>query len=235
MADASSKTKIDDRCRLVLIANTTSIAETDKAERENGFRECVKAGDIASIVFDDGGLDESVFQDVVEPLVKVAQQNGVASIIVGQSRVAGRVGADGLQLGQDPGALAEAIPKFHPAMMVGAGNVKTRHNALVLGEMQPDYVMFGKPGGDMKPEPNPKNLDLGAWWSSMIEIPCIVLGGNSVESAVAVAETRAEFVALGEAIFATHNGRIDFGAAASAITHVNRLLSEHAPRFELEE
>ena len=121
----------------------------------------LSAGDVASLIFSPGTLDEQEFQRRVAPLVTAAQSQGVAAIIESQSRVAGRVAADGLQLGQDPVDLADAIAKFTPAMMVGAGNVKTRHNALVLGELRPDYVMFGKPGGDTRPEPHPKNIQLG--------------------------------------------------------------------------
>lgn len=233
MNEASPKDVVDDRCRLVLVASALAFSQTKNAA--DGLAGCLDAGDVASIIFDDAGCEESVFQDAVEPLVDVAQSKGVAAIIANQSRVAGRVGADGLHLGQDPGELREAISRLPPAMMVGAGNVKTRHNALVLGEMQPDYVMFGKAGGDTRPDPNPKNLDLGAWWSSMIEIPCIVLGGNSPESVKAVAETGAEFVALGEAVFAPQDGAVDFDSAASKISLVNRLLDNHAPRFELED
>jgi len=121
--------------------------------------------------------------------------------------------------------------------MVGAGNVKTRHNALVIGELQPDYVMFGKPGGDIRPEPHPKNLVLGQWWSSLVEIPCIVLGGTDLESAITVAETGAEFVALSSAIFApqensTLDSIVNFEHVAAQIRKVNAMLDERAPQFE---
>ncbi|MGI9391605.1 MAG: thiamine phosphate synthase, partial [Boseongicola sp.] len=218
MSETETTQQLRDRCRLVLVANST-LFSPDGENAVAGFGACMKAGDIASVIFDHGGLEENAFQAAIQPLVGIAQANGVASVVCDKSRVARHVGADGLQLGQDPDALEDAIARFQPAMMVGAGNVKTRHNALVLGEMQPDYLMFGKPGGDTRPEPNPKNIDLGAWWSSMIEIPCIVLGGTSADSALTVAQTGAEFVALGEAVFALHNGDIDFDAAAEAIAH----------------
>ena len=67
---------------------------------------------------------------------------------------------------------------------------------------QPDYIFFGKIGGDIKPEAHPKNLALAEWWASMVEVPCIVMGGTDPQSALAVAETGAEFVALCQAVFA---------------------------------
>ena len=155
-------------------------------------------------------MDETVWQDLVEPLVKTAQNKGVAAIITDYTRILGRVGADGFQLGQDIDALREAIQKYTPKIMVGAANVKSRHNALMIGELQPDYVMFGKPGGDTRPEPHPKNLDLGNWWASMVEIPAIVLGGNHIRSVVDVANTGAEFVALGAAIFSSQENSHEY-------------------------
>ncbi len=196
------------------------------------FSDLLAAGDVASLVFSPADLDESLFQKMVEPLIKLAQEMGIASIIADYSRIAGRVKADGLQLGQDLAALKDAIDKLSPGMMVGAANVKTRHNALNIGELQPDYLMFGKPDGDIRPEPHPKNLALGQWWSEMVEIPCIVMGGSDIESIVDVAKSGAEFVALRAAIFAPTPDSNEHSTAPDRVRHANQLLNDHAPRFE---
>lgn len=196
------------------------------------FSDLLAAGDVASIVFSPEHMDESAFQKLVEPLVKVAQELGIAAVIADYSRIAGRVKADGLQLGQDLTALKDAIDKLSPGMMVGAANVKTRHNALGIGELQPDYLMFGKPDGDIRPEPHPKNLALGQWWSEIVEIPCIVMGGSDLESIVDVAKSGAEFVALRQAIFASDPNANEISSAPDRVRNANQLLNEHAPRFE---
>ena len=46
----------------------------------------------------------------------------------------------------DP-ALAEAVEKHTPKLIVGGGNAMDRHHALEIGEIQPDYIFFGKIGG----------------------------------------------------------------------------------------
>ena len=164
---------------------------------------------------------------------------GVAAIIAGDPRVANRMGADGIQFGQDLDIIADAVDRFAPKIMIGAGNVRTRHNALVIGELQPDYVMFGKPGGDTHDDPHHKNLDLGEWWSAMIEIPCIVLGGKKLESVVTIAEKGVEFVALDAAIFAPDGDVMAGSAGVDAVTErvrrANKLLDQHAPIFEDDE
>ncbi|MEP0941287.1 MAG: thiamine phosphate synthase [Rhizobiaceae bacterium] len=220
-----------DRCRLILCMGPADMEACTPAE----LAEMLAAADVASVIFSPNQLEESAFQELVEPLVKTTQECGVAAVVAEQSRIAGRTGADGLQLGQDPVALEAAIDKFSPGLMIGAANVKTRHNALTIGDLQPDYLMFGKPGGDIRPEPHPKNLDLGQWWSQMVEIPCIVMGGTDLDSVIAVAATGAEFVALGHAIFAPDSDAKTPVPVASRVKQVNELLEKHAPRFEIVE
>lgn len=220
------------RCRLVLCMGPADIANYNA----DALAEILAAGDVASLIVYSDGSDESAFQRSIESLVPVAQSAGVATIVVEDTQTAGRLGVDGLQLGQDPVALRDAIDRFSPQMMVGAGNVKTRHNALVLGELQPDYLMFGKPGGDTRPEPHPKNLALGQWWSTIVEIPCIVLGGNTIDSVIVTAQSGSDFVALGSAIFAPNEDAKNdqnLRTAAQRVQAANQLLDEHAPPFEI--
>lgn len=207
------------RCRLVLIAPPDATAE----RFSETLRAALDAGDVASLILPQYGMDEDGFQAFAEKIVPLAQDKGVAVVIAGDSRVAGRVRADGIHLEVGKGELAETIERLQGRMMVGAGGAKTRDDALELGEARPDYMFFGRFGYDKTPEPHPRNLTLGRWWAEMIEIPCIVLGGSDVASVEAVAATGAEFVALSSAVFGEDAG--------SAVTAANAILDRTAPRF----
>ncbi|NGO62256.1 thiamine phosphate synthase [Rhizobium daejeonense] len=215
-------TTTEDRCRLVLIV--PEIADAEESARIVG--DALKGGDVASVILPQYGLDDTAFQRHAELLVPVIQDAGAAALIADNSRVAGRAKADGLHISGNVAALAEAVEKHVPKMIVGGGNAMDRHHALEIGEVQPDYVFFGRLDGDIKPEAHSKNLALGEWWASMIDIPCIVMGGTDPSSAVVVAATGVEFVALREAVFA------DPAQAATIIAQVNAELDEKAPRFE---
>lgn len=206
------------RCRIVLIAPPLVPAEHICAAFEGG--------DIASLILPDNGMDDASFQAFAERIVPIAQGAGIAVIIAGDSRIAGRVQADGIHVEAKPRELAETIERLAGKMMVGAGGAKTRDEALALGEERPDYMFFGRFGYDNKPEPHHRNLALGEWWAEIISIPCIVMGGSELASVEAVAATGAEFVALSSAVFA--DGR----DPAAAIAAANALLDETAPRFE---
>ncbi len=214
--------KLESRCRLVLILPEGE----DLAARVAMLEGALKGGDVASVILPQYGLDDGQFQKHAEALVAVVQKAGAAALVAGDTRVAGRAKADGIHVTGGIEALGETVEKFTPKLIVGGGNATDRHKALEIGEVQPDYIFFGKIGGDIKPEAHPKNLALAEWWASMVEIPCIVLGGMDPQSALAVAETGAEFVALDKAVFA------DPAQAPHVVAAVNALLDEKAPRFE---
>ncbi|SOC36955.1 thiamine-phosphate diphosphorylase [Rhizobium subbaraonis] len=215
-------TGTDNRCRLVLIVPEGEDIDVRKAMVEDALR----GGDVASVILPQYGLEDGQFQKHAEAIVPVIQQAGAAALIAGDTRVAGRARADGIHIAGGLEALGEAIEKFSPKLIVGAGGAKERHAALEIGDLAPDYIFFGKFDGDIKPEAHPKNLALAEWWASMIEVPCIVMGGADPQSALAVAETGAEFVALCRAVFD------EPANAAQVVASVNALLDEKAPRFE---
>lgn len=211
----------EERCRLVLIV-PEGAGDADLAKQ---LEQALGAGDVASVILPQYGMDDSLFQKRAEILVPMIQEAGAAALIAGDSRVAGRVKADGLHFAGSAEELAETIEKFSPKMIVGAGGAADRHAALEIGEARPDYIFFGKLDGDIKPEAHPKNMALAEWWASMIEIPCIVMAGTDPASALPVAETGAEFVAFRGGVFDHTEG------PAGAVRLINALLDEKAPRF----
>ncbi len=209
------------RCRIVLIAPPGAVT----GDFERRLADALAGGDVASLILPPYELDDAAFQKLAEQVVPLAQEKGVAVVVGGDSRIAGRVRADGIHVEGSKAALADMIDRMQDKMMVGAGGAKTRDDALGLGEERPDYLFFGRFGYDTQPEPHHRNLTLGRWWAEMIEIPCIVLAGSSLASVDAVAATGAEFVALSGAVFA------DGVDPAEAVTVANRMLDEGAPRF----
>ena len=219
---AMNATSTPKRCRIVLIAPPGGLA----GDFDRRLADAFSGGDVASILLPAYDLDDQAFQAFAERVVPLAQDKGVAAVVAGDSRIAGRVRADGIHVEGRKAQLADVIDRMQDKMMVGAGGAKTRDDALELGEARPDYLFFGRFGYDNTPAPHPRNLNLGRWWAEMIEIPCIVLAGSAIESVEPVAATGAEFVALSSAVFA------DGTDAAAAIARANALLDETAPRFE---
>lgn len=206
------------RCRLVLIAPMQATPDR--------VLSALDGGDVVSLILPQGDMDDASFQTYAEKIVPSAQAQGVAVIIVGEPRIAARARADGIHVEGSKALIGELVEKHQAKMMVGTGGVTTRDDALELGEMQPDYMFFGRFGFDNKPEAHPRNLKLGGWWAQMVQIPCIVLAGSSIESVVDVAAADVEFVAVSSAVYGEG---ID---PAAAVARANALLDEQAPQFE---
>jgi thiamine-phosphate pyrophosphorylase len=209
------------RCRLVLTLSPGAAPE----QMVQRLSDALSGGDAASVILFAGGASEREFQAFCERCVPLIQAAGAAALIAGATQIAGRTKADGVHVTGSAADLKDAVNALSPRLIVGAGAKPSRDDALDKGELRPDYVFFGKLDGDTHPEPHPKNLELGQWWASMIELPCIVMGGYLPESVTAIAASGAEFAAMSAAVFG--EGR----SPKDEVAKINALLDE-AGEFE---
>lgn len=209
------------RCRLVLIASPAG----DVPATVEALSLALQGGDVASVLLAPFSAPAETFRSWMESVVPVAQAAGAAAVVVDDTQGAGRAKADGVHVTAGKEALADAVRKFQPKWIVGAGVAASRHDALELGEERPDYLFVGRLDGDAQPGPNLKALELAEWWAAMIEIPCIVMAGFEPESVVEAARTGAEFVAVSAAVFGA--GR----DPKAAVAQINALLDAHAPEL----
>ncbi len=173
------------------------------------------AGDVASLLIAPRDVRDDHLQDAAERLVPIAHRHGVAALIDNDTRITGRVKADGVHIDTAFDDLTGAIDRFHPNRIVGAGNLDTRHDAMTAAEAGADYVFFGRLDHDERAEPHRKDLDLGQWWAEMFEPPCVVMAGADPASIETVMTSGADFIAVRDAIW--RNG----DAAAAAIADAN--------------
>ncbi|BDA83521.1 thiamine phosphate synthase [Aureimonas sp. SA4125] len=203
------------RPRLVLV--TTPLPDGEAGVE--ALRAALGAGDVASVILAAAGRGADAFQDFAEPLVPMIQDYGAAAIIADDTRCAGRVRADGLHVsGGDVETLTETMARFSPKLIVGASGFTLRHEALEAGERMPDYLFFGRLGGDDVDLADADALEMAEWWAEIVEIPCIVMGGRDIESTRQAAETGAEFVALSAAVLQ------DPGTAAAMVVRANAII-----------
>ncbi|TCD11459.1 thiamine phosphate synthase [Oricola cellulosilytica] len=208
---------VTDRCRLVLVV-PKGLAGADLGA---ALKDALSGGDVASVILPAYDLDDAAFQRQLEACVPIAQDAGAAAIVAEDTRAFGRVGADGIHLSGGPAEVAEAVEKSAGRHIVGASAGDTRHRALEIGEARPDYLLFGRFGQDTHPEPYRKNLALAEWWSAIVEIPGVVMGGADLATLGQAAGTGVEFVALSRAIFE------DVRGAGAAVAAANDVLEKH--------
>ena len=132
------------------------------------------------------------------------QAAGAALLVVDHVDIVARCDADGVHMTGAAG-LGDAAGALKPARIVGAGGLRSRHDAMLAGEAGADYVMFGEPGPDARRPPFDMVIDRVIWWAQLFEIPCVAYAANLDEIGPLCA-AGADFVALGDAIFADPRG-----------------------------
>lgn len=169
------------------------------------LREALGAAQIAAVLLRFADKDERSRINAAKALVPLIQGSGAAALIEGEASTAARAGADGVHVTGGPEALREAVESLKPQGIVGAGAVRSKHDAMTAGEADIDYVMFGEAKRDMKTgelafPPLHLTIERAAWWAEVFEIPCVALA-SSADAIAPLAATGAEFIALGPWLF----------------------------------
>ncbi|OLL37707.1 thiamine phosphate synthase [Bartonella henselae] len=159
------------------------------------------------ILYDSQGVQDDAFflQKQAQIYAEDIQSNGAAFLISGERRVSERIKADGLHIEGDLKALEYCDYQKKEQKIIGFGNIRNRHCAMVAGEAGVDYLLFGKLGADKKPHAHPRNLQLARWWAEIMETPAIVQAGSDFATFDEVIKTACEFIAIEEVIFAHDN------------------------------
>jgi thiamine-phosphate pyrophosphorylase len=184
-------------CQLYLISPLdVSGAFPQRLER------ALAAGPVAAFQFRVKDVDRHEAARLAEPLQEICRARDVAFIVNDSIALAKRLKADGVHLGQHDGSVREAREALGRETQVGVTCHASRHLAMDAGDAGADYVAFGaffpsptKPS-DHRPEP-----ELLAWWSQLMEIPCVAIGGITPENCAPLIEAGADFLAVSHAVW----------------------------------
>ena len=182
-------------------------------------------GDVAAVLLRLAPGDERSLTERVKALAPPVQAQNVALVVEASAQVASRGGADGVHVTEGVEAIAEARSSLRQERIIGVGGLRSRHDAMDAGEAGVDYVMFGEPRPDGSLPPLPAVLERASWWAEIFETPCIAYAPDA-ESVPALVETGAEFLALGEWLFAEG---VDIRAEVAA---ADAAIAAHAARKE---
>jgi thiamine-phosphate pyrophosphorylase len=158
--------------------------------------------DVACVLLRTGVQDESKKEKIVRALAPLVQKHGAACLVADDPQLVLQAGADGVHINGEGELLERALRLLKPGHIVGAGGLKTRHAAMIAGEAGADYVMFGGSG-----EPHQDIVARVGWWSEIFNVPCVGYA-QDLGSIGELIRAGAEFIALGDAVFADARGPV---------------------------
>jgi thiamine-phosphate pyrophosphorylase len=198
------------RQRLYLITPLVDDAASFAPELERALG----SGDVATVLLRLAQGGERSLIERVKTIGAAVQSRDIALVVDGHPEIVARAGADGAHL-TGITAFAAALAALKPDRIVGAGGLRSRHDAMLAAETGADYVMFGEPGRDGRRPGFEETQERLTWWAELLEIPCVAYAASKDEFAP-LAHTGADFLALGEWIWSAPGGAADAIAAAAA-------------------
>ena len=192
---------------------------TEPARLQGPLETVLGAVDIAAVLLTLTSTDERTMIDHVKALAPLVQDKDVALLIDNRPNIVARAGADGAHVAGVE-ELKDAIESLKPNRIVGAGQIKTRHDAMLAGELGVDYVLFGEPDATDRRPALESIIERVQWWAEIFEIPCVGFAAALDEVAPLVA-AGADFIALRDCVWDDRRGP----AAALAVA-TNHLMTE---------
>jgi thiamine-phosphate pyrophosphorylase len=190
-------------CRLYLV----SPPKLSAANFVTPLREALNGGDVASFQLRLKDAEDDVIRRTADVLRPVVQSHGAAFILNDRPDLAAELGCDGVHVGQEDASYAEARAVMGPSRIVGVTCHDSRHLALEAAEAGADYVAFGAffPTKTKAPK-TLADLELLRWWSELMVVPVVAIGGITIATALALIEAGADFLAVSAGVWEHPDG-----------------------------
>ncbi len=167
---------------------------------------------------DSNQIDKGATRHLAGAIIPLAQSLGTAVFINDDVELAVELGADGVHLGRTDMPIKEARALLPDEMIIGATCHDSRHLAMQAGEDGADYVAFGAfyPTAT-KQAPTRAEPDILTWWQELMEIPCVAIGGITVDNAAPLIAAGADFLAVSAGVWQHERGPVAAVQAFAAL------------------
>lgn len=160
------------------------------------------AGPVAAFQFRVKGVDQHEAAALAEPLQRICADADVAFLVNDSAALAKRLGADGVHLGQSDGDVKAARDLLGREAQIGVTCHDSRHLAMEAAEAGADYVAFGAfHPTTTKAVEHHAEPEILSWWTTLSPVPCVAIGGITVENAKPMITAGADFLAVSSAVW----------------------------------
>ncbi len=182
------------------------------------------AGDVAALQLRLKEADDDHWRRTIDALRPVAQSRDVAFLLNDRPDLAVGTGCDGAHVGQTDTPARDAR-RLLGALTLGVTCHDSRDLAMQAGDDGADYVAFGAffPT-TTKDAPTLADPDIIAWWSELMELPCVAIGGITALNCAPLVTAGADFLAVVGAVWAHPDG------PSAGVRALNRAIQEAPPK-----
>jgi len=205
------------RTRLILVTPAVEDAVSFAPLLEAACR----AGDVAAVILNLATDDEVIALSAIRIVSTHLQSTGAALLLAGMPALVEPAGADGAHFA-NLDQLQTTRTNLAAGRLSGVGGLPSRHDAMVASESGVDFVMFGEPDAEGKRPGFSALVERVSWWAEIFQLPCVAYAG-SIDEVARLTEVRADFVALGDAVWSNLENAPDAVARATKFLGVPEL------------
>lgn len=186
-----------DACRLYLVTPPAF----ELASFAPLLAEALDAGDVGAMQLRLKHAGDDEILRAIDLLRPIVQSRDVAFILNDRPDLAVRSGCDGAHIGAEDMDVAQARTLLGD-LQLGVSCYDSRDAAMVAGEAGADYVAYGAffPSSTKDTEIR-ADPDLLRWWSEMMELPVVAIGGITAENCGPLVTAGADFLAVVSAVW----------------------------------
>lgn len=165
------------------------------------------AGPVACLQLRLKDIDDDEILRAADAILPACHARGVPLLMNDRPDLGVKSGCDGCHVGQEDTPYAQARRIMGPGAQIGVTCKASRHLAMEAGEAGADYVAFGAffPSGS-KANTTPAPIEVLQWWSEMMTVPSVAIGGITAENCRPLVEAGADFLAVIGAVWGHPDG-----------------------------
>jgi thiamine-phosphate pyrophosphorylase len=190
------------------------------------LRAALEGGDVACLQLRLKDVPDDDIRAAAQILMPICHEFDVALLINDRPDLAHETDADGVHVGQDDASYADARQLLGPDRIVGVTCHDSRHLAMMAAESGADYVAFGAfyPTTTKQPKASAE-IDLLEWWAEIMEVPCVAIGGITVDNCDPLLAAGADFLAVANGVWQHPSG------PKAAVAKFNEIIDEGEQRL----
>lgn len=164
--------------------------------------EALEAGPIAAVQLRLKDVSDDEIRRAIDILQPVVQDRNIAFILNDRPDLAKECGCDGAHIGMDDTPIELARSQLGDDLQLGVSCYDSKDMAMKAGEKGADYIAFGAFFPTISKETDVRApIDLLSWWSEMMELPVVAIGGINPENCKPLVRAGADFLAVINAVW----------------------------------
>jgi len=190
--------------------------ELDPASFADTLARVLDAHETACVRLALSSRDEDILSRAADTLRVVTDARDVALVIADHTLLAERLGLDGVHLSDAARSVRHARNTLGADAIVGSFCAGSRHDGMSAGEAGADYIAFGPVQATALNDGEVAETDLFAWWSEVIEVPCVA-EGQLDHAMIAKLAPMTDFFGIGDEIWSSDDPVAALTALWSAV------------------